>query len=177
MAASTGYLRALGTQAGEDFAWVDMLWANPSPRAIAFALYDSFLLPFANPAAGAVMLAIAALGLLRMLFLDRRAFGLVLIAFAPYALFHLLFQETANLRYATPLVVPIASPPRSSRARSKPRSRDPAGGCSSPRRSWSCCWRPECVPAAAAVRVAVRGIPIMAGVRLRSRGASGVPGD
>src|SRR5207342_1102723 len=37
-----GYLRALGTQAGEDFAWVDMLWANPSPRAIAFALYDSF---------------------------------------------------------------------------------------------------------------------------------------
>lgn len=103
-----GYLRALGTQAGEDFAWVDMLWANPSPRAVAFALYDSLLLPFANPAAGAVVLAIAALGLLRMLFLDRRAFGLVVIAFAPYAAFHLLFQEAANLRYATPLVVPIA---------------------------------------------------------------------
>ena len=43
-----------------------------------------------------------------MLFLDRRALGLVVIAFAPYAAFHLLFQEAGNLRYATPLVVPIA---------------------------------------------------------------------
>ena len=102
-----GYLRALGTQAGEDFAWVDMLWANPSPRAIAFALYDSFLLPFANPVAGAIILMIAAVGLIRMLFQDRRTLAFVVIAFAPYALFHLLFQEAANLRYATPLVVPV----------------------------------------------------------------------
>jgi len=102
-----GYLRALGSQAGEDFAWVDMLWANPTPRAIAFALYDSFLLPFANPIAAGIVLAAAALGMLRMLFLDRRAFVLLVIAYVPYAIFHLLFQEAANLRYATPLVVPI----------------------------------------------------------------------
>ena len=103
-----GYLRALATQAGEDFAWADMLWANPSPRAIAIALYDSFLLPFANPVAGVVMLMIAGLGLLRMLVLDRRAFVLLVVGFGPYAVFHLLFQEPGNLRYATPLIVPVA---------------------------------------------------------------------
>src|SRR4051794_24239233 len=102
-----GYLHALGSQAGEDFAWVDMLWAHPTPRAIAFAVYDSFVLPFANPIAGAIVLAVAALGLLRMAFLDWRALALLVVAYVPYALFHLLFQEAANLRYATPLVVPL----------------------------------------------------------------------
>jgi hypothetical protein len=101
------YLRALGSQAGEDFAWADMLWAHPTPRAIAFALYDTFLLPFANPVTGAILLAIAALGMLRMLVVDRRAFVVLVIGYVPYAIFHLLFQEPAMLRYATPLVVPI----------------------------------------------------------------------
>ena len=102
-----GYLRALGSQAGEDFAWADMLWANPTPRAVALALYNSFLLPFANPVTGAIVLAVAAVGMLRMLFLDRRALGLLVIGYVPYAIFHLLFQEPGNLRYAVPLVVPI----------------------------------------------------------------------
>ena len=103
----SGYLTALGSQAGEDFAWADMLWANPTPRAIAFALYDTFLLPFANPIAGTIVLAIGALGLLRVLVADRRAFVVLVIGYLPYAIFHLLFQEPAMLRYATPLVVPI----------------------------------------------------------------------
>ena len=104
----SGYLRALGSQAGEDFAWADMLWANPTPRAIAFALYDTFLLPFANPVTGGIVLAIGAVGMLRMLIVDSRAFVLVAVAYVPYAMFHLLFQEPGMLRYATPLVVPIA---------------------------------------------------------------------
>lgn len=103
----SGYLRALGSQAGEDFAWADMLWAHPTPRAIAIALYDTLLLPFANPVTGAILLAIAALGILRMLVVDRRAFVVLVIGYVPYAIFHLLFQEPAMLRYAMPLVVPI----------------------------------------------------------------------
>jgi hypothetical protein len=103
-----GYLRALGSQAGEDFAWVDMLWANPSPRAIAVAVYDSFLLPFATPVAGAIVLGVVAIAKLRMLFNDRRALLLLAVAFGPYTVFHLLFQEAANLRYATPLVPAFA---------------------------------------------------------------------
>ena len=42
------YLRALGNQAGEDFAWVDMLWHSPTPRKIALALYDTAVLPWSG---------------------------------------------------------------------------------------------------------------------------------
>jgi DNA-binding NarL/FixJ family response regulator len=45
-----GYIKALGSQAGEDFAWADMLWAHPAPRAIAVALYDTFAQPEADHA-------------------------------------------------------------------------------------------------------------------------------
>jgi hypothetical protein len=102
------YLQALGTQGAEDFAWVDMLWAHPTPKAIVFALYDTFLLPYSVAGVGALFLAIAAVGAGLLLLRDRRALLQVVIAFAPYAVFHLLFQETGNLRYATPLVVPVA---------------------------------------------------------------------
>ena len=103
-----GYVRALGSQAGEDFAWVDMLWAHPTPRAIAFALFDTFVLPFQGVVIAVVMLALAAAGKLWLLVKDRRALLLLTLAYAPYVFFHLLFQEAANLRYATPLVPPIA---------------------------------------------------------------------
>ena len=36
-----------------------------------------------------------------------RMLGIVCLAFAPYAVFHLLLQETATIRYALPLLVPI----------------------------------------------------------------------
>ncbi len=39
---------------------------------------------------------------------DRRALLWILAAFGPYAVFDLLFQETATTRYALPLVVPVA---------------------------------------------------------------------
>jgi hypothetical protein len=103
-----GYLRALGSQAGEDFAWVDMLWANPTPRALAFALVDTFISPFAGQWLAAVVLVLAAAGALLLLVRDRRALLLLAFAYLPYAVFHLLFQESANLRYATPLVAPVA---------------------------------------------------------------------
>lgn len=105
---SGGYLRALGTQAGEDFAWVDMLWANPTPRRLAFALYETFVLPWGSVPTAAVVLSAAAIGGVVALFRAPLAVGLVAVAFVPYALFHLLFQETLNVRYALPVVVPIA---------------------------------------------------------------------
>ena len=43
-----GYMRALGTQAGEDFAWVNMLWLEPTPRRLVFALYETFVLPWGS---------------------------------------------------------------------------------------------------------------------------------
>ena len=48
------------------------------------------------------------LGLGVMLREQRRALGLLAVAFGPYLVFHSLFQETATTRYALPLVVPVA---------------------------------------------------------------------
>lgn len=103
-----GYLAALGSQAGEDFAWVDMLWLNPTPRRLALSLYESFALPWASPLlAGAVALAALA-GVVVMALRERRALGALVLAFGPYALFHLLLQETATLRYALPILPGVA---------------------------------------------------------------------
>ena len=104
----SGYLAALGTQAGEDFAWVNMLWLDPTPRRLAVTLYETFALPWGSDALAAVVTALAAGGACVALFRDRSAAGLLLIAFGPYTAFHLLFQETLTVRYALPTLVPVA---------------------------------------------------------------------
>jgi hypothetical protein len=101
------YWRALGSQAGEDFAWVDMLWANPTPRRLAFALYETFVLPWGSIPLATTVLVMAAVGAAIVALVHHRALALMAAAFAPYALFHLLFQETPHVRYALPLLAPI----------------------------------------------------------------------
>jgi hypothetical protein len=102
------YLAALHSQAGEDFAWVDMLWATPTPRHFAITLYQTLVLPWASiPLAVAVTLA-AAIGALVMLLREWRALLLLAIASVPYLVFHLLFQETITVRYALPMLPAIA---------------------------------------------------------------------
>jgi hypothetical protein len=103
-----GYVRALGSQAGEDFAWVNMVWLNPTPRRLAFALYETLVLPWAwLPLAVAV--GVAALCGAAMLMLRRPTILLlVLLAYAPYAVFHILLQDTPTVRYALPTVPLIA---------------------------------------------------------------------
>jgi len=102
------YLRALGSQGGEDFAWVNMLWLEPTPRQLAFALHDTFVLPWgASPLAVAVAAA-AVVGALVMLARERPALGVLLVAFGPYAAVHLLFQETITVRYALPTLPLVA---------------------------------------------------------------------
>ena len=104
-----GYLAALGSQAGEDFAWVDMLWANPTPRRIAMALDRQLRAPLVverrrRRRAG----LLAAIGFWWRPCGRRRALALLFVAFGPYALFHLLLQETSHVRYALPLLPPVA---------------------------------------------------------------------
>ncbi len=104
----TAYLAALGSQAGEDFAWVDMLWSNPTPRRLALSLVETFVLPWAvRPLAAAVAVAACA-GAVAMAMRAHRALVVLVVAFAPYAVFHLLLQETATVRYALPVLPPIA---------------------------------------------------------------------
>ena len=80
-----------------------------TPRARALdAVLNSFLWPWAHPVAGGIVVAIAAVGCVRLAWRTPRTLGLLLVAFVPYAIFHLLFQETVTVRYALPLVIPVA---------------------------------------------------------------------
>jgi hypothetical protein len=96
------YLAALGTQAGEDFAWTGMLWTTPTPRRLAFALWETFVLPWDSVPFGLVMGVLALAGLSIASLSHRRAVLLLALAFGPYAIFHLVFHETIHVRYAMP---------------------------------------------------------------------------
>ncbi|MEW6320096.1 MAG: DUF2723 domain-containing protein [Acidobacteriota bacterium] len=111
IAASGGwnaYLAALGSQAGEDFAGVEMLYLQPSPRLAAFALVRTFIHPWDSVWLGGVMIGLAAIGAAALLWRDRRTAVFVVAMAAPYLLFHLLFQDTTFTRYALPLVPVVA---------------------------------------------------------------------
>jgi hypothetical protein len=104
----SGYLSALGTQAGEDFAWVNMLWSNPTPRRLAFNLYETFVLPWhSGVLAACVGLAAMAGGIVAIRRTPRAAFVMA-FAFVPYLGYHLLLQETITVRYALPLMPLVA---------------------------------------------------------------------
>jgi hypothetical protein len=102
------YASALGSQAGEDFSGVVMLWTTRTKAAALDAAMYSFLWPWGHPVAGAIVILMAVVGTLRTLGVIPRALGLLIVGYAPYAVFHLLFQETITVRYALPLVVPVA---------------------------------------------------------------------
>jgi hypothetical protein len=103
-----GYLRALGSQAGEDFVGVVMLWTHPTPRVAVQAILYTVARPWDSPVLAGVMLSLAAAGALLLQIESRRTLVLLLIAFGPYAAFHLLFQEPLTIRYALPLMPLLA---------------------------------------------------------------------
>ena len=103
-----GYLAALGTQAGEDFSGVVMLWTVRQARVAADAVLNTFIWPWKELWLGAVVMVAAALGAVRLAWRLPARCALLLIAFAPYTVFHLLFHETATMRYALPIVPAVA---------------------------------------------------------------------
>jgi len=100
------YIAAFSTQAGQDWQWIDLLVTRPSLRALAQGLLQTFITHWAG--LGPVMVAAACAGALAVLRPGRRAWLLLAVAYIPYGLFHLLFQELVTTRYALPLVVPVA---------------------------------------------------------------------
>jgi hypothetical protein len=98
------YLAALSAQGGEDFAGVDMLWRNPTPRRLAFGLLDTFVEPWASIPLAAVVIGAAVAGGLVMLVRTRRVAFVLAAAAVPYTFFHLVFQETFTTRYALPII-------------------------------------------------------------------------
>jgi hypothetical protein len=105
---SDRYLAALGRQAGEDFAGVEMLYLNPSPRVAAFAVLRTFVYPWDSVPLAIIVLVLAAFGAVVLLIRDRRTLVAVTLLSVPYLVFHLLFQDTVFVRYALPLVPVVA---------------------------------------------------------------------
>ena len=102
------YLAALGSQAGEDFAGGEMFYLHPTARVAAYGLLRTFIYPWDSFALGGVMTGLAALGAIGLLVRDRRSFVVVCLVMLPYLAFHLLFQDTTFVRYALPLMPPVA---------------------------------------------------------------------
>lgn len=105
----TSYIAALGNQGAEDFIGVEMLATRPSWALFVEALVRTFHTPWLQETLGTVVLVLATLGAVRLLSRSRRVLALMLLAFWPYCVFHLTFQETATIRYSLPLVAPVAA--------------------------------------------------------------------
>ena len=103
-----GYWHALFDQGAEDLGNIQMLWTRHGARDIADALYYAFVAPWAAWPFAAVVLVCAGLGIVWLWRHERRALAVLAIAFGPYLIFDVLFQETFTSRYALPLVVPLA---------------------------------------------------------------------
>ena len=101
------YVKAFSSQAGEDWTGVDLLITHPTPRKLASALYETVVLHWGG-VDGWMIAAAAAAGALVLLLRRRRALLVLAMAYVPYGLFHLGFQETVTTRYALPLVPPLA---------------------------------------------------------------------
>ena len=85
-----------------------MLYLTRDARAAAFAVVRTFVHPWDAPALAAIVLVLAALGIVYLLVRDRRSFAAVTAMAVPYLVFHLLFQDTSFVRYALPLVPVVA---------------------------------------------------------------------
>ena len=103
------YRAALAFQGGSKIfpAWT-CCTVNPTPRRLALGLLQTFIYPWASTPLGCVVFALAAIGMLALLWRSRRAAILIITLALPYAVFHLLFQETVTTRYALPLIPVIA---------------------------------------------------------------------
>ena len=104
----TNYLAAFGSQAGEDLVGVVMLWTSPTPRVAFHAFVNAFVWPWGTLALGTVVVAIAAGGAAVAAFSTPRHLATLAVVFGPYTVFHLLLQETLTIRYALPLLAPVA---------------------------------------------------------------------
>jgi hypothetical protein len=102
------YLAALGSQAGEDFAGVEMLYLNPTPRLAAFGLLRTLVYPWDSLLLGGAVVMLSAIGGVALLLRERRTLAAILLLTLPYLGFHLLFHDTTFVRYALPLVAPMA---------------------------------------------------------------------
>jgi hypothetical protein len=102
------YGRAVFNQGAEDLSGVQMLWTTRTPRQALIAFNSAFVAPWGGVWVAAVVLILGTIGAVRLYRARRSALFTMAVAFGPYLVFDLLFQESVTTRYALPLVVPVA---------------------------------------------------------------------
>jgi hypothetical protein len=102
------YWRALSNQGMEDLSGVVMLWTTPTPRQFLRALNREFVAPWGEPIIAIVVIVFALAGAARLARAAPGTLWTLVAAFGPYFVLDVLFQETATVRYALPLIVPVA---------------------------------------------------------------------
>ena len=103
-----GYWQLFASQGAEDLVGVEMLATNPSWSLLAETLELTFLAPWQADGFARVILVAALAGLVRLAWRAPGTLALLLLGYLPYVVFHLTLQETVTLRYALPIVVPVA---------------------------------------------------------------------
>ena len=101
------YLKVFYSQGAEDLTGVAMLATTPTIRQAVLAFQNHFIGPWGEWPIATAALVFAAVGLVSMALRARKTLLILTVAFGPYLLFDLLFQETITTRYALPLVIPI----------------------------------------------------------------------
>jgi hypothetical protein len=97
------YRAAFEGQAAEQFTGLDIFLSNPTPRRMALGIVAALVTPWSWPLLGWIVVAAAIAGLALLVWRAPLAASLLLVAFVPYAIFHLIVQESYS-RYALPLV-------------------------------------------------------------------------
>jgi hypothetical protein len=85
------------------------LWRYPNWALFKAAMHRTFIEPWQVATLAKIVLGLALIGVVALVRRSGRTLAIIGIAFVPYFIFHLLFQETVTLRYGLPLVVPVAA--------------------------------------------------------------------
>lgn len=97
------YRAAFAGQAAEQFTGLDIFLSHPTARRMAIGIIATLVDPWAVPPLGWIVVAVAMAGLALLAWRAPLAAGLLLAAYVPYAVFHLVVQEPIS-RYALPIV-------------------------------------------------------------------------
>jgi hypothetical protein len=103
-----GYLDAVLFQGRDDLTGINLLSTRPSADLLRHALDDTFVRPWQTQLLGGLVLVLALLGAVRLARRAPSVLAVIVLGFLPYLAFHLAFHETVTLRYALPVIVPIA---------------------------------------------------------------------
>jgi hypothetical protein len=101
------YRAAFAGQTAEQFTGLDIFLSNPTPRRMALGILASLVGPWAFSPLGWVVVLLAFAGFVYLVWRAPLAATLLLVAFVPYAAFHLVVQESYS-RYALPFIPVVA---------------------------------------------------------------------